>query len=339
MIYRVPDYVKKFRCIADKCGDSCCIGWEIDIDEETAEYYESVEGEFGKRLRENISDKCFILDKNERCPFLNEKNLCDIYINLGEENLCQICTDHPRYYEWFEGVKEGGIGLSCEEAARIILESDFSLCETETENESCSEYDKKLYELLSSARDVIFTHIKNDEIKELVCSLAEFASDLQYNADNCIYELPEWKKIRYTGKNNVKEILRFYTGLEPIDSGWIPYIKKCADLSEKISNDNSEFEIYIRRLLSYFVFRYFMKGVFDGEFFSFIMFALLSTGIILYLWKCSKFETGSTDFADCVRIARNYSKEIEYCEENTESVRDAFYTSQVFSTENISALF
>ena len=36
MILRVPFYYKEFHCIADACKDSCCIGWEIDIDEETA---------------------------------------------------------------------------------------------------------------------------------------------------------------------------------------------------------------------------------------------------------------------------------------------------------------
>ena len=88
MIYRNPDYCRKFRCIADKCGDNCCIGWEIDIDEKTAEYYEKVGGEFGEKLRKNISGNSFVLGENERCPFLNDCNLCEIFINLGEDKLC-----------------------------------------------------------------------------------------------------------------------------------------------------------------------------------------------------------------------------------------------------------
>ena len=27
-----PDYYDKFQCIANECTDSCCIGWDIDID-------------------------------------------------------------------------------------------------------------------------------------------------------------------------------------------------------------------------------------------------------------------------------------------------------------------
>ena len=101
MLLRMPGYCEKFRCIADRCIDSCCVGWEIDVDSRTAAYYESVSGDFGERLRKNISDGCFVLDRDERCPFLNERGLCDIIIELGEDKLCQICSDHPRYFEWF----------------------------------------------------------------------------------------------------------------------------------------------------------------------------------------------------------------------------------------------
>ena len=30
MTVTVPSYYKDFKCIADKCRHSCCIGWEID---------------------------------------------------------------------------------------------------------------------------------------------------------------------------------------------------------------------------------------------------------------------------------------------------------------------
>ena len=50
----VPDYYPLFRCTAGKCRHNCCIGWEIDIDSETMDFYDSVKGNFGERLRENI---------------------------------------------------------------------------------------------------------------------------------------------------------------------------------------------------------------------------------------------------------------------------------------------
>ena len=54
MIVRVPDYFSEFSCIAGDCKDSCCLGWEIDIDEDSYEYYQTLPGEVGERLRKGI---------------------------------------------------------------------------------------------------------------------------------------------------------------------------------------------------------------------------------------------------------------------------------------------
>ena len=132
MIYIKPCFYDNFKCKADKCTDNCCIGWEIDIDDETLEKYNAVSGDFGDILRANIikspdGSNCFKLKEKERCAFLNENNLCDIIINCGENALCDICREHPRFYEWFPGVTECGLGLSCEEVCRIILENNAPL--------------------------------------------------------------------------------------------------------------------------------------------------------------------------------------------------------------------
>ena len=121
-----PDYYDSFRCIAAECRHNCCIGWEIDIDDETLEKYKAIGGDLGAELRKNISlEPCahFILQSGERCPFLNGQNLCHLILQGGENMLCQICRDHPRFYNQPYGVPEAGVGLSCEAAARQILMS------------------------------------------------------------------------------------------------------------------------------------------------------------------------------------------------------------------------
>ena len=40
---------------AVSCEDNCCIGWEIDVDEDSLAYYETVPGDFGERLRASIA--------------------------------------------------------------------------------------------------------------------------------------------------------------------------------------------------------------------------------------------------------------------------------------------
>ena len=118
-----PSYYKKFKCIADKCKHSCCIGWEIDVDEQTDEYYKTVGGELGKRLGESIDRSTelshFVLSADERCPFLNKNGFCDIISALGEDALCQICADHPRYRNFYSDRTEIGLGLCCEAAAEL----------------------------------------------------------------------------------------------------------------------------------------------------------------------------------------------------------------------------
>jgi len=42
-------------------------------------------------------------------------------LDHGEDYICNICKDHPRFRNFWSGITELGIGLSCEEAARIIL--------------------------------------------------------------------------------------------------------------------------------------------------------------------------------------------------------------------------
>ncbi|MBE5888565.1 MAG: flagellin lysine-N-methylase [Lachnospiraceae bacterium] len=129
MILRVPDYYGDFECTAGWCKDSCCIGWEINIDEETAEYYESVPGEFGDRLHTAMyenedGDISFRLGKKKRCPFLNGENLCDICVHLGEELLSEVCTEYPRFSLWYADVQQKCLSLSCEEAGRILFSKE-----------------------------------------------------------------------------------------------------------------------------------------------------------------------------------------------------------------------
>lgn len=126
MKLRVPDYYSEFSCIADKCKDSCCIGWEIDIDEDTHDYYRHIEGAFGEKLRKNMyitedGDYSFRLKEHGRCPFLNSRNLCDICIELGEEALSEVCTEYPRFAIEYEDVLQKCLSLSCEEVGRILF--------------------------------------------------------------------------------------------------------------------------------------------------------------------------------------------------------------------------
>lgn len=119
-----PDYYSQFHCIADRCRHTCCAGWEIDIDAESLARYRRMGGAFGRRLNACISEEGephFILGPDERCPLLNGDNLCDLILECGEDALCQICADHPRFRNFWSDRVEIGLGMVCEAAARIML--------------------------------------------------------------------------------------------------------------------------------------------------------------------------------------------------------------------------
>ena len=128
-----PNYYKKFKCIANLCPDSCCQGWDIVVDKKSESFYNSVSGSFGDKLREvtftdEDGDRIFARE-GKNCPFWNKDELCDIYINLGEEHLCETCGKFPRITMDYTSFTEYTLSLACPEAARLILGEDFIIPE------------------------------------------------------------------------------------------------------------------------------------------------------------------------------------------------------------------
>ena len=111
-----PDYYKNFKCIAGECTDTCCAGWDVDVDKESYKQYRRVIGSFGNKLRSVMVPSedggCTFTLKEGRCPFLNKKNLCEIYIKLGKDSLCETCAEFPRFINEYGNTREIGIAPS-----------------------------------------------------------------------------------------------------------------------------------------------------------------------------------------------------------------------------------
>ena len=350
MTFRVPHYYRDFKCTADKCSDNCCIGWEIDIDDDTMEKYDSVTGEFKNKIQSGISTSGtphFILDKHERCPFLNSKNLCEIFINLGESSLCQICTDHPRYYEWFGNIKEGGVGVCCEEAARLILTDDkpFSYYDINVPDEDNDGCDGEFFEYLQAVRKNIITHLNNKSLplKNRLRDILVYADAMQKSYDNfdfTVYDINEAAN-ENTSADNTKEIVSFFADSLEFMGGGEPFKALAEDHtavktgSEHFLREYPQVYGYLENLAVYFIWRHFLKGVFEEEFYSKAAFAFISTvmcGLLFIRHFCadSAFDEGSA-----VRMTVLYSKQVEYSEENLDRLYDAFYDNAYFSLENM----
>ncbi|MCQ2515901.1 MAG: flagellin lysine-N-methylase [Saccharofermentans sp.] len=119
-----PDYYSRFNCIGSSCKHTCCAGWEIDVDENSLRRFKT-----NPDVYKHVKDESIVLVENERCPFLCDNGLCQMILDYGEDYLCDICSEHPRFYVDCIDHYEGGIGLVCEEACRIVLdyEKDFML--------------------------------------------------------------------------------------------------------------------------------------------------------------------------------------------------------------------
>ena len=196
MRYTKPHFYDQFECIADRCPDTCCAGWQIVIDEDSLEKYEQVEGSFGNRLANSIDweEGTFLqYERERRCAFLNEQNFCDIYTELDQDALCDTCRMYPRHVEMYDGLREASLSLSCPEAARIMLtcQEPMEVLSWETEEEEDSfdedEMDYLLFTRLEDAREVMFQILRERrlDIRQRMAMVEMLAEKMQQCVDEC----------------------------------------------------------------------------------------------------------------------------------------------------------
>ncbi len=83
-----PVYYDEFKCIGSECIDTCCKGWQIQIDKKSYLKYRKTKGEFSKKLNDSVvrnrknGTELFYAEiklKEDKCPFLMKKNFV-VYI-------------------------------------------------------------------------------------------------------------------------------------------------------------------------------------------------------------------------------------------------------------------
>ena len=132
----MPKYMLDFKCVSSNCTDSCCAGWDINIDENTYNKYINstgplkvlLEGKFVENKdeeHESFNHGFMVLKEENRCPFLNSDLLCDIHGGIGEENLCITCKSYPRVFNIVDDVYEkSGLPSCMEICIRAFLNKD-----------------------------------------------------------------------------------------------------------------------------------------------------------------------------------------------------------------------
>ncbi len=323
----VPDFYRSFRCLAGACRDTCCAGWEVDVDSNTAERYASVPGPFGERLCRSISDGHFILDASERCPFLRDDNLCEIYCNLGEKFLSDICREHPRFVEVFGNVKELGLGLCCEESVRLLLSSNEPLRFVEFFDD---ENPETLDSESQSFRDAMFEF--RAEILDRL-SLRNVPLSMRISEILCFVATAQGETVslsEFSAEKIWNEIWDYLSDLESLGETWDRALARArkktssADACRLFSESDGE------RIVAYEIFRYLGKSLYDGDMLSKVKFSAL---FWLLLRKFGEsFADKDSGISPKVEALKLLSKQLEYSEENMEKLSQAFAEKPFFST-------
>ncbi|MBN1042247.1 FliB family protein [Clostridium botulinum] len=273
---RYPMYIKEFKCIGGSCEDSCCIGWDVDIDKTTfKQYYKIQDQEMRKMFQKNVHNNtgycCDDIDygkvklkKGKRCPFLDAENYCVIHSKLGEEYLSNVCTSFPRITNRIDGYYEMSLDVACPEAARILLLKKEGIefnesQETLGKHILSSDIDTKSKEFKDSPvkyfkeiRDLSIKIIKNRkfDLSERLYILGEFLEKLEEELD---YNF-----------SNVHKFIKGYN-INSIDDSYekndMNYILQVSFFKKMVDNlnvfkeiDSTAFKEYTKELMNGFKF-------------------------------------------------------------------------------------
>lgn len=324
-----PKYAKKFICIASDCPDTCCAGWEVAVDKQFQEIYKRSSSPVAKKAvdamyTDSDSDVCLRLNKG-RCPMLNENNLCELYIHMGSDALCDVCRVYPRYNKDFSDVIFSGISLSCPESARLILSDNENGALNErpyfADEASALIFDIYLFMAHNVKSDEFFAlseiceHIQDEMdfgdysearkamvhplVRELIPHAAEIA-DIANNIRKMEFLTDEWAELVKLLTNHLNKAIADEE-----------YCKK-RDAAFSAASHTGE----ITDIKIYYLFKYLPEAMEYGDIVSLYERCRTCTMLICELYAMEILNKGKIDFDRRLRLAQLFSKEIEHNEDN-----------------------
>lgn len=338
MQYTAPHYYKEFHCTGGDCPDTCCAGWQIQIDPSSLKKYKRIKGALGNRLKNEINwkESCF-RQYSGRCAFLNDEDLCDLYLEGGgEKAFCRTCRTYPRHIEEFEGLREISLSLSCPVAADLILNCRepvrFLHAENPDREESYDEFDFFLFTKLMDTRSLIFRILqdRSHPIKLRVFIILALAHDLQERIDrNALYDVDNllerysseitwsWFENRLLqlnqtdGRNEkrgktMQSLFSLFDHLEVLREDWTSYLNNACKIlgNAPVSDEETErcfhklfSDTAAEQLLVYFVFTYFCGAVYNGNAYGKIKFSIASMILIRELTRAEWLASGDIQAA------------------------------------------
>ena len=319
-----PSYFDSFRCIAGACPDSCCKEWAVQVDEASAEYYRSLTGPLGDRLREVLCDEdgeTVMTITDGRCPMWREDGLCRIQAELGEEALCKTCREFPRLTHDYGDFLELGLELSCPEAAGWILSaSDASLVSETVPGEGEAEYDEEAMSVLKTTRQTMLSLLSEKRpVGELLALALLYGCQAQSELDSGDIQPFDADAALETAKSlakpgNLQAMVDFFLELELLTPEWEALLRNPSP---------GPWDAHTLAMARYLVNRYWLQAVSDYDLYSRVKFLLIACLLVRTLG------------GDMFRTAQLWSKEIENDADNVDALLDGAYSHPAFTDDKL----
>jgi len=333
MELQTPDYYEKFTCLAAACPHSCCIGWEVVIDDATAASYAAVPGPLGEKLRvcltEADGEACFRLTAERRCPFLERSGLCEIHRKLGVEHTSVVCREHPRFATDYGPLREISLSAACPAVRDLLLESTAPLTFPVTGTPAPAAAREPLLAPLRQCRDLGLDILRaravplNRRLAWLLLFANEIQSLLDSGREEALPELcglycrePELPVIA-GNRNLTRDGLKFLAHLEILEPDW-PHLLRAAALDDA---EPAVPDTALERMACYWFFRCFLRSVFDGD-------VLTPAQMTVFSVLTVRRLAGGPGLGEALR---RFCREIEHCPQNLDALGEAFCRDERFA--------
>ena len=347
MIYRKQNSFDHFRCTSGQCPKSCCIGWQIMIDENSLKKYQSYTGPFSDRLQASVNCRAQAFRQHHtRCDLLNSNGLCDLQATLGESFLCDTCRLYPRHTEEFQDLREYSLSLSCPEVTRMVLDPDYTFGFTESKDElydvpeEFEDFDVFLFDQLEYARDKMFV-IASDRKRSLwermkhISMIAwrlqnlydegELLAMADVDYDSVFFDVKAVSGIEGSYEHCLQS-LKLLMDMEVLETSWTETIFAVRDywgnhpsFSDEWSaalHPSADLEYVFEKILASLLFTYFCGAVYDGQIYARAMIAVQSVRSLLLIHAATQ-----EDVAPLIYL---YSREVEHSDDNINSMISYF---------------
>lgn len=200
-----PSFYDKFYCTADKCDFTCCQQWKIGVDDNTFEKWKKYNTTDSFFEAENMKctgclsafslsemthfkdeQRVVKLNSNNKCPYLNNKGLCNVVLTYGEENISETCHIFPREIHEFDNHKEETLMPCCPYVIDLLNETE----KYELTDIPAGLYNTDIFDVRNHFMDIILEGANS--IEEDIRAIFFMMLDLE---ENDSYSPAIWKQL------------------------------------------------------------------------------------------------------------------------------------------------